>query len=576
MVKTFRYIIAGIAAMAAISCAKDGETLVVSNPDPATGLGADPVEKVLLLSEKDNLGMTFNWSNGEGATVSNPSVALPDGLVSASLQFSTSEDFESQYSYSLDADATTVQFTVEALNNIVLRLGVTEENATAVYVRIAKTLGKTTVYSEAVKVTLTPYIGDTGAMSMKDKNSGEVFATLHNTTEHPDRYEGFAVTTTGWQNFYFVASDGTAWGEDTNWTPFVVEKQGDEWRNCWFAGTTGCHYVFLDTHLGEWWQIHFPSVIITVEGKENKMKFSNTAKTWTGTFVTTADNVAVSVGGTGAKYDKTVGTDASATPIDWPFVIVSNENTFSLAEGNAASNLTTGAAGTYTLTFNVETKELSLTSGGDIPEPETYPEKLYAWYYKKEASDKLDKATILNKSDDEGHYHGFIYTSPDWTDEQSGFRFLTSESDDATAYYTNSDQYSLTTDDGGWNLWSSHPGLNYVTVDLTTKTWTETQVKHIAISGDFNDWKIVEDAYMSYNPDNRRWTATCNVNKLEWGIKFVLELEDGDWKWAYGDPDNTGTLTLGKDGFKTPSTGTYKFELNLSSFDAPEYVLSQM
>ncbi len=575
MKKTLRYIFAGIAALATISCAKDGETLTVSAPEPATGLGADPVEKTLLLSDKDYLGMTFYWKNGADATVSNPSVALPDGLVSATLQFSTSETFENPYSYSVDADATSVQFTVEALNNIVLRLGVTEETATTVYVRVAKTLGKNSSLSDAISVKLTPYIGDTGAMSMKDKDSGEIFATLHNTTKNPDRYEGFAVTTTGWKNFYFVASDGTAWGEDSAWTPFVVEKQGDEWRNCWFAGTTGCHYVYLDTQLGEWWQIHFPSVVITAEGNETKMKFSNSGKTWTGTFTTTSDNVTVSVGGTGAKYDKTVGTDASATPIDWPFAFVANGEEFSLVEGNSASNITTSAAGTYTLTFNVETKEFTMVSGGDVPEPETYPESLYAWYYKKEASDKLDMATLLNGTGDEGNYQGFLYTSPDWTDEQSGFRFLTSDTDDATVYYTNSGQYDLTTDEGGWNFWSSNPGLNYITVDLTTKTWAETQVKHIAISGDFNDWKIVEDNYMTYDTSTRKWTATCEINKIEWGIKFVLELEDGDWKWQYGDPENDGVLTLGKDGFKPSETGTYKIELDLSSYDAPVYTITK-
>ena len=576
MKRTLLHIFAAIAAVAAVSCAKDGETLIVSNPEPASGLGADPVEKVLSLEDKDNLGMTFYWTNGTGATVSNPDVSLPDDLVSSAMQFSTSASFDGFYSYTIDKEDVSVQFTVEALNNIVLRLGITEETATAVYIRIATTMGKTTVYSDAVSVTLTPYIGDSGAMSMKDKDSGDIFATLHNTKDNPDLYEGFAVTTSGWKNFYFVAADGTAWGEDSNWTAFVVEKQGDEWRNCWFAGTTGCHYVYLDTKLGEWWQIHFPSVTITAGGAETKMKFSSSDKTWTGVFTTASDNAEVKVGGTGAKYDRTVGTDASATPIDWPFTIVASGDTFTLSEGETSSNLTAGAAGTYTLIFNVETKEISLISGGDAPVPETYPENLYAWYYKKEASDKLDKATLLNGiSGDEGHYQGFLYTSPDWSDEQSGFRFLTSDKDDAVAYYTNAGQYELTTDAGGWNFWSGHPGLNYVTVDLTNKTWAETQVKHIAISGDFNDWKIVESDYMKYDVNTRKWTATCNISKIEWGIKFVLELEDGDWKWQYGDPENDGTLELGKDGFKPSETGTYKIELDLSSFNAPVYTITK-
>lgn len=576
MKKTLLYISAVIASMAAVSCAKDGEILTVTDPEPATGLTAEPSEATLTLENKDNLGMTFYWTAATGVSVSNPDVSLPDDLVTSELQFSVSDTFEKTSSYSVSSKDVSAQFTVEALNNILLRLGLTEETATAIYVRVSTTMGKKTVYSETVSITVTPYIGDPGVMNMQEKDSGEIFATIHNTDANPDLYEGFAVTPKGWYNFYFVASDGTAWGEIEAWTPFLVEKQGKEWRDCWFAGTTGCHYVYLDTKNGEWWQIHFPSVIISADGTETKMKFSTSAKTWTGVFTTSADNVSVNISGTGARYDKNVGTDASATPIDWPFSIVADGNTFTLAEGNVSSNLTAGAAGTYTLTFNVETRELSLESGGDAPEPVTYPEDLYAWYYKKEAHDKLAKATVLNGiSGDEGHYQGFLYTSPDWSDEQSGFRFLTSEADDATAYYTNSGQYDLTTDAGGWNFWSSHPGLNYVTVDLTTKTWVETQIKHIAVSGDFNDWKIDEKDFMTYDTATRKWTATCDINKIEWGIKFVLEIEDGDWKWQYGDPENDGTLTLGKDGFKPSETGTYKIELDLSSFNAPTYTITK-
>jgi starch-binding outer membrane protein SusE/F len=573
---TYKYIIIGITAAVMAACAKDGEVLTVSNPEAATGLTADPVEKTLLLSEKSNLGMTFYWTAGAGATVSNPSAALPDGLVTSTLDFAADQTFENAYSYALDSDESSAQFTVEALNNIVLRLGATEETAVKVYVRVTTTLGKTSVHSDAISVTLTPYIGDSGVMNMKDKDSGEFFATLHNTSSNPDRYEGFAVTTTGWKNFYFVASDGTAWGEDANWTAFVVEKQGDtDWRNCWFAGTTGCHYVFLDTKLGEWWHVTLPTVTVNAGGAEAKMKFSPSAKTWTGVFTTTEANATVKVGGTGAMYDRTVGTDASATPIDWPFTFVASGSGFSLAQGEASSNITAGAAGTYTLTFNVETLEMTLESGGDAPQPESYPADLYAWYYKKEASDKLDKATLLNGvTGDEGHYQGFLYTSPDWSDEQSGFRFLTSDGEDATDYHADSEgQYVLTTEAGGWNFWSSHPGLNYVTVDLTAKSWAETQVKHIAVSGDFNDWKIAD--FMTYDTATRKWTITCDINKIEWGIKFVLEIEDGDWKWQYGDPDNDGTLELGKDGFKPAETGTYKIELDLSSFNAPTYKITK-
>ncbi len=221
-------------------------------------------------------------------------------------------------------------------------------------------------------------------------------------------------------------------------------------------------------------------------------------------------------------------------------------------------NVTFTAGNIKTLNYNLDTK------------PES-PEYLTAWYYKNNPHEQGDKATVLNAvKDNPWHYQGFLYTTGSDADQLHS-HFLFQSSDGVKFYRGNDSQYSLTSAPGYYNLWSSHPGLNYVEVDLTSLIWKETQVSGIAVAGDFNGWSLSENP-MTYNAETRRWEA-MNVSVGETTaedprIQFVL----GDWNWKYGDNDGTGrgALTLDDSGFKLEQ-GTYDFALDLRSFDTPRY-----
>lgn len=564
------------AAWMMAACQKDGETLVVTAPEGASGLNADATEIVLSADNTDNLALTLYWNNGEAPTVSNPNVSLPDGLVSLTLQMAADESFSAAYEQTLENGLSSVQFTGTALNNIMLRLGFADAELHDVYVRLKTEMNGEASLSESLKLRIAPFVIDMSVMEMQTTDFATTFATLHCGADTPSLFEGFAVTSSGWYNFYFVAADGTVWGNDgDSGVPFVISTSDSKW-NCWFAGTTGCHYIFMDTQLREWWQIHLPAVQITAGGDPVDMRFSSGTKTWTGVFTTTTDNAPLTVGGTGARYDKTVGTEGDAVPIDCPFSIVANgDGTFRFAEGETDSAMSAGTAGTYTLTLDVENSTWQLAEGGSGPAV-TYPEALYAYYYYKEGSQRLGLATAMAAGDEEGSYEGFVYTDPDWSAELSNFRFLTAMDDTATVYATNTDQYALSSDASVWNLWSSNTGLNYVVADLAAMNWSETKVAQIAVCGDFNGWSTTADV-MQYDAATGKWTATCDIAAIGYGFKFVLGDAEDAWRWQYADPDNDGVLAIAgnADNVVPQTTGVYKIELDLSSFSSPTYTLQK-
>lgn len=561
------------------ACQKDGETLVVTTPEGASGLNANAAEIVLSADNTDNLALTLYWNNGQAPTVSNPNVSLPDGLVSLTLQMSADDAFTALYEQKLENGGSSVQFTVAALNSIMLRLGFADAELHDVYVRLKTGMNGKASFSETLKLRIAPFIIDMHVMEMQNKDDRSVFAVLRSTDETPDRFEGFAVAS-AWQKFYFAAADGTLWGTNaTTGTAFDLLNTADDdsmWEkiwDCWFADASGCHYIYMDTGTAKWAQVHLPAVTVTADGEPVNMKFSTSTKSWTGVFTTAADDAALTVGGTGARYD--IDTGDSGAPKDSPFSIsASADGSFRFISGTADTGIKAGKAGTYTLTLDVGNSTWSLAEGGGGPVV-TYPAALYAYYYYKEASQRLGLATAMAAREEEGCYEGFVYTDPAWSAELSNFRFLTAMDDTATVYATNSTQYELTSDGSAWNLWSSNTGLNYVVADLAAMSWSETQVAQIAVSGDFNDWSTTADV-MQYDVETGKWTATCNISAVGYGFKFVLGDAANAWRWQYGDPDGDGVLQIAgnADNIVPSSAGTYKIELDLNSFSAPAYTLT--
>lgn len=565
--KRFIYSILAVLVFA-VSCEKDGDKLIVTEPGAPTEFGASSSEIVLSSDGVDALALSLFWNEGALPEVSDPTVALPDDLTNLSMQFSAAEDFASYTEMYLEADQTSLQFTGGELSQLLMKLGMTEVQQYIVYVRLAVEMGEKYIYSDVLVLKITPYAVETGWMQIVSKTDvTDVLATLYCKDATPTLFEGFAVPSGGWYNCFFIAADGTQWGCNADWTAFSLVANSE--NNCWFAEPSGCQYVYADTANELWWHVNVPTVNVNIDGTPVELKYSKSAGGYSGTITTSAANTAITVTGTGSRFDITTGTDAGIAGITYPFCLVpsgSGSFEFINAESTAESFVIENA-GTYTLTFNISEYIWTLKEGAEEPPVVSYPENVAMYYYLKEASDKLGLACDMAKTAEDGIFEGFIWTDPDWGANFSGFRFHAGE----MIYSSNGDgQYVL--GEGGWNCWSSNTGMNYVVADFTTMTWSETKVTQVAVAGDFNSWSIDSDQF-AFNMETGKWEIECNIANVEWGIQFVLGDESNTWRWIYKDSEGDGILSLQGDNY-IPQVGKYKIVLDLSNFTAPTYTMT--
>lgn len=566
--KRFIYSIFAILLLAA-SCEKDGDKLIVTEPGAPSDFSASSTEIVLSSDGVDALALSLFWNAGALPEVSDPTVALPDDLTELSMQFSATEDFASYTEMYLEADQTSLQFTGGELSQLLMKLGMTEVQQYSIYVRLAVKMGGKYTYGDILVLKITPYAVETGWMQIVSKTDvTDVLATLYCKDATPALFEGFAVPSGGWYNCFFIAADGTQWGCNADWTAFSLVANSQ--NNCWFAEPSGCQYVYADTENELWWHVNVPTINVNIDGTAVELKYSKSAGGYSGTITTSAANTAVTVTGTGSRFDITTGTDAGIAGITYPFCLIpsgSESFEFINAEGTTESFIIENA-GTYTLTFNVFDYTWSVKEGAEEPPVVTYPENVSMYYYLKDGSDQLGLACQMAETADEGIFEGFVWTDPNWGTNYTNFRFHA----DDVVYSSNSEgQYVL--GEGGWNSWSSNSNLNYVVADFTTMTWSETQVTKIAVTGDFNSWSLDTDQ-LTFNMETGKWEVECDITTIGWGIQIVLDDANATWRWKYMDGDMDGTLSMDGGNIMPAQTGKYKIVLDLSSFSAPTYTMT--
>lgn len=566
--KRFIYSILAVLIFA-VSCEKDGDKLIVTEPGAPTEFSASSSEIVLSSDGVDALALSLFWNEGALPEVSDPTVALPDDLTNLSMQFSAAEDFASYTEMYLEADQTSLQFTGGELSQLLMKLGMTEVQQYNVYVRLAVEMGEKYIYSDVLVLKITPYAVETGWMQIVSKTDvTDVLATLYCKDATPTLFEGFAVPSGGWYNCFFIAADGTQWGCNADWTAFSLVANSE--NNCWFAEPSGCQYVYADTANELWWHVNVPTVNVNIDGAPVELKYSKSAGGYSGTITTSAANTAITVTGTGTRFDITTGTDAGIAGIPYPFCLVpSGAGSFEFINAESTTeSFVIENAGTYTLTFNVYDYTWGLKEGAEEPPVVTYPENVAMYYYLKDGSDQLGLACQMAETADEGIFEGFVWTDPNWGTNYTNFRFHA----DDVVYSSNSEgQYVL--GEGGWNSWSTNSNLNYVVADFTTMTWSETQVTKLAVAGDFNSWSLDTDQF-TFNMETGKWEVECDITYIEWGIQFVLDDANGAWRWKYMDGDMDGTLSMEGGNIMPAQTGKYKIVLDLSSFSTPTYTMT--
>lgn len=564
-------LIYSILAMAAllVACEKDGEKLIVTPPGTPSDFAVSSNDIVLSSESADALALTLFWKEGALPQVSDPTVALPDGLTEHMMQFSGAEDFSSCVEVSLKPDQTSLQFTGGELSKLLIKLGMTEAQQYDVYARLAVKMGSSYTYGDVIALKVTAFAVETGWMKVVDKSDNtKVVATLYSREGNPEVFEGFAVVAS-WYNFFFLAADGIIWGCDDNWTKYSVVY--NSYNNLWFAAPSGCQWVVVDTAAECWSQVNITAPEAVVDGAATALKFTQSAAEFKGTITTTADNTSVTVSGTGTLYDKTTGdSEGVANPFSFAFSADGTFDYVNAAETSAA--LVVEKAGTYTLILNVNERTWTLESGAEAPPTVSYPDNVSMYYYVKEGSVQLAQACKMAETDTEGVFEGFVWTDPDWGTDFSNYRFHA----DDKVYSSNDDgQYVLA--ENGWNCWSSNPGMNYVVADFSTMTWTETQVTKVAVAGDFNSWSLDSDQ-LTFSMYSGRWEAECNISTIGYGFKFVLDDANGGWRWMYADADLDGVLNIcgSNDNIVPSATGRYKIELDLSNFTSPTYKMTPL
>lgn len=559
------------------ACEKDGEKLVVKNPQAPAQITASTSEVTLTKDKVDALVLTLYWEQVEKASASDPTVALPDDLVKQTVQFSMADDFISATEITVDNDKNSLQLTGDDLSKILIKLGLIGEETRDIYIRLAVTLAKTYTSSEAVVVKVTPYAVETGFMKIVDKNDTEnVLATLYCKDATPSLFEGFAVPSSGWYNCFFIAADGVQWGCNSDWTAFSLVSNST--NNCWFAEPSGCSYIYADTQNQLWWQVYAPSVNATVDGTPVELKYQKSANGYSGTIITTADNMTVTISGTGARFDTTTGTDAGISGIEYPFSLVpSFDGKFEFVSGADAegASVSVSKAGTYTLVFNVIDYTWSLTegeSGGDDGgDEEEWPEdadwsaatgELLYIYSADSDKNPTDITGKLLLSD--GVYTGYYYFT-----EWYNFVFGDSDNVSTTKVYgsapvSDTGLYRLFCNSSRWNIWfpSSDAAYSKVTVNMTERSWKYEAIETISIVGDFNSWNLT-DNQMTFNADTKTYSA--QITASSWGTYGLHFVVNSDWNWCFSDQNGDGVLdTEAKDFMPTVEAGTHTITIDLN------------
>jgi hypothetical protein len=569
MMKRLIYSILGLSLLLC-ACEKDGEKLTVKQPDAPAEFTASATDITLTTENAGSLVLTLYWTDTGGVEVSDPTVAIPSGLVSQTVQFSSTQDFASLTEVSVDTDVNTLQLTGDEVSKILMKLGLTDVKRYDVYVRLAIVLGSSANYSETLTLRITPFAVETGFMNIVDRyNTETVLAKLTAKSATPTLFEGFAVLTSGWYNCYFVAADGVQWGCNDSWTAYSLVP--DSSNNCWFAEPSGCQYVYADTANELWWQVSVPTVTATVEGTDIELAYAKSAGGYSGTITTAAAGATVKVGGAGARYDITTGDKSS---VDYAFSLVpSAEGTFEFVEGESDAVISVEKAGTYTLTFNVTDYTWSLSegeSGGDGGDEDPWPddpdyvaatgELLYIY----DADNDHNPTALSGKLllGDSG-YQGYFYFTA-W------YNFVFGDTADASTTRT----YGSAPVDGGlyrlycgsskWNIWFDQDAAAYarVTVNMADRSWKYEKVTAISIVGDFNSWSLDADP-MTFDETTKTYSA--DVTASSWGTYGIHFVVNSDWAWCFSDQNGDGVLDdVASDFMPSVEAGSYKITIDLN------------
>ncbi len=459
MKKIYHYLLCLLPALMLTGCNNDGD-LVYLNGFESSDLIATSSDVSLSVSNSKTVVLSLAWKNPTllSSDADNPA---PDGLIQTYLQVSASNDFVTFN----ENNVTTLSkaYTGTELNTLAKALGVIDGTPTPLYFRIKSTQGDnmTPAYSNVCTVNVTTYSVIMDRLAVLDKDKSATLAYLYSPEEN-GIYTGF-MQATSWLNCWFSENDGTVWGNyAADGHAFELSDASDAW-NCWFSEGSGHWFVEVNTVEQAWSATNITSMKLN----DDNMTYDSQNSRWTYAITTTGANTSFTITADGLEYNTTT-RDSKEAAVAKTLHFALDNGSMTLAD--AGQSAVISAPGTYTITVSIGEEgqyQYSVTEGTTTPdEPETkFPTELYMC-----TTDGSATLTVLTANGEEGVYTG-SYTPSAW----ENFKLIDKENN---IWYGSdpSDQFTLSSDGGAYNIWFNDDvdGGTAVTItaDLKNMKWS--------------------------------------------------------------------------------------------------------
>jgi len=546
------YITALVVLLAAWSCEKDGDLIVVSGLN-SSKLSIDNTDIVLSFETQSDSVLALSWTESS-LSLSDGTMKAPASIPGVTIEASATSDFES--TVSIDPTSNPHFLKGLSLNTLTKNLGLEPWVSSPLYFRTRTALGKNTdpKYSDAITVNVTPFLIDMtkGFILNTEKEETEYFLY---SPESNGEYSGF-MNATGWYEWYLVEGDGTTWGnvgEDGN--EFKLSNVEDAHWNMWFPGVGGAYYTVLNTEDKEWSATHIPKLLVTGD-VEGEMSFVKSEVYWLFSFTTTSDNAKFTVGGDTKLYNKSTST-VDADAIDGHIAFQPNEADHSLAFSLSedATEFTIPTAGEYTLKLFVSDPSnlnYTITEGSTVIE-EPISEYLYLLGIDDIISGDWNFNNYLRLlSDMDSTFAGVVYVNSLW-----GYKMGLEDGNWDDVYtYAAEGQLEFK---GETNIPAPDAGLYLIEADIKNLTYSHTAVTSLSYAGFNGNWDLVQ---MAESSNSGVYTSPLAISEVsEWGGKLYL---NNNWDLFFGGKD--GLLTYSGDGIqddKDIALGNYDLIANL-------------
>lgn len=551
--KYFSILTLGTSLSLLFSCSSDIEKVYV-NTDNDLRLSGATDDIILKADNPPALSMTLYWDYDSNITTSDPKVQGPVNVSELTLQFSSTEDFQSKLEIPVDKEKNSIQLLSEELNSYLMRMNYPAGQFTPLFIRMKSDLASNleSNYSNVLSVAVQPYkiSMNLGRVLAADRSETEM--TLGSKEEN-GIYTGF-MGVPAWYNWWFLEANNTLWGNDgDSGVPFEASTADSHW-NFWFPEDSGCYFVTLNTVESFWSALHIDSLEIGGE-LSGTMDYNQKSNVWTINVDKPAGTYSIIITGKGSYYDRTTDTyKIGALPKEIGFYF--NGEGLEFGEDKSSDIEISLPGGETTIVLDVNNPLEYKLGTGEAPEPPAlYDEVLWVSGLDDGISGEWNFDLWLTSYDFENGKYAAVHV----TDSLWGWLLYTDNNWGGMMGTDSSDPYLGNIIEGGSNIPAPEPGRYLIDVDLAAKKYALTEIKEVWYTGLNDDW----DLYPMTLKEGCIYEAEVEKKaETPWGVKILLR---DDWSLWFGGAD--GILRFGWDGFNGDNelpNGSYILSVDLS------------